>query len=85
MIETRRLKNGVIFIQTISHVYTDNNVYWQRLQICNVYSQALVLESLAFRSATLLKMTAAQVLYCEYCKMFKNSFYGPPPMAAFPS
>ena len=55
MIETHRLKNVVIFIQTISHVYTDNNVYWQRLQICNVYRQALVLESLAFRSATLLK------------------------------
>ena len=85
MIETRRLKNVVIFIQTFSHVYTDNNVYWQRLQICNVYRQALVLESLAFRSATLLKMTAAQVLYCEYCKMFKNSIYRPPPMATFPS
>ena len=30
---------------TISHVYTSNNVYRERLQICNAYRQTLVLES----------------------------------------
>ena len=37
---------------TISHVYTDNNVYRQCLHICNFYRQTLVLECLFNKNAS---------------------------------
>ena len=64
---------------TISHVYTDNNVYRQCLQICNVYRQTLVLESLfnknaSIHSSSYQKMTATQVLFCKYCKILSTAY-----------
>ena len=37
---------------------------------------------MAFRSATLLKKSPRQVFYCEFCKVFKSSFFEEQPRTA---